>query len=204
MTSRRRRGGLESAAETSAGAGGGVDTTNNNNIESRRNTGNQANSGANRQVTSPVSSSSTEEGRGLGNIPLDVRAASILAGSGSRKRKVGMGSAQGQQEEQQDGAREQVVRKAERLVLWLQSVTAPLENVMLIRKQVKVLLELCKTEDHLDDVAASGAVGMIVHVLKMVNGGGTAAVTVPTVRCVPNCYVCRCNVAVLYSIPWVV
>jgi uncharacterized protein with PQ loop repeat len=88
---------------------------------------------------------------------------------------------QGQHEEQ-DGAREQVVRKAERLVLWLQSVTAPLENVMLIRKQVKVLLELCKREDHLDDVAASGAIGMIVQVMKMVNGGGTAAVSVPTVR----------------------
>jgi uncharacterized protein with PQ loop repeat len=125
-----------------------------------------------------------------------VRAAAILAGSGTRKRKVGMEGQQGQHEEQ-DGAREEVVRKAERLVLWLQSVTAPLENVMLIRKQVKVLLELCKREDHLDDVAASGAIGMIVQVMKMVNGGGTAAVSVPTVRYVVVSLFCICIIACL-------
>ena len=188
MSSRRRRSGLESAAGRSSGAETAGVANNNNNNSDRDNT----NTNRNRQLTSPVSSSSTEEGRG--NSTLDVRAAAILAGSGTRKRKVGM-EVQGQHEEH-DGAREQVARKAERLVLWLQSVTAPLENVMLIRKQVKVLLELCKREDHLDDVAASGAVGMIVQVLKMVNGGGTAAVSVPTVRCVVAflCFdFCRCN-----------
>ncbi|KAL4437552.1 hypothetical protein ABPG77_003533 [Micractinium sp. CCAP 211/92] len=64
-----------------------------------------------------------------------------------------------------------------RELLAVGSITSELQAV---KKGVRGLLEVCKNEENLDDAAAEGAVGVVVPLLKKLNGGDTQAQEQPT------------------------
>ncbi|PSC71051.1 ARM REPEAT PROTEIN INTERACTING WITH ABF2-like isoform B [Micractinium conductrix] len=76
--------------------------------------------------------------------------------------------------------REAVKTRARRWANALRDISDPLEDLPAVKKAVRGLLEVCKNEENLDDAAAEGAVGVVVPLLKKLNGGDMQAQEQPT------------------------
>lgn len=99
----------------------------------------------------------------------DSKRRRLEASSGQRKAQPGMCE------------REQVKSRARRWANALREIDDPLHDLGAVRKAVRGLLEVCKNEENLDDAASEGAVGVVVPLLKKLNGGDMSAQEQPTV-----------------------
>jgi HEAT repeat protein len=77
--------------------------------------------------------------------------------------------------------REAVKARARRWAQALRDIEDPLKDLTAVKRGVRGLLDVCKNEENLDDAAAEGAVGVVVPLLKKLNGGDMLAQEQPTV-----------------------
>ncbi|KAI7836949.1 hypothetical protein COHA_009198 [Chlorella ohadii] len=77
--------------------------------------------------------------------------------------------------------REAVKARARRWAQALRDIEDPLKDLAAVKRGVRGLLDVCKNEENLDDAAAEGAVGVVVPLLKKLNGGDMLAQEQPTI-----------------------